>query len=119
MPENTHSSRRASWRAALRKALVPGLRAQGQDGGPPDLDELWRDFTTKLARFFGVGNRKGDAGGGNDRVGVFCKEPWGDIGRSSRDANDVCPALGHSNGQMLARECSSSVDQVRVHRYLA
>ncbi|MGN6529897.1 MAG: FtsH protease activity modulator HflK [Burkholderiaceae bacterium] len=69
MPENTHSSRCASWRAALRKALVPGLRAQGQDGGPPDLDELWRDFTTKLARFFGLGNRKGDAGGGGNGGG--------------------------------------------------
>ena len=56
---------------------------------------------------------------GDDRVGVSCEKPRGDIGRSSRYAKDMRPALGHSNGQTLARECSSSVDQVRVHRYLA
>ena len=48
----------------------PGPRAQGQgpNQGPPDLDELWRDFNRKLSGLFGgvknAGNR-GGFGGGN------------------------------------------------------
>jgi modulator of FtsH protease HflK len=43
--------------------------AQNQDGrkpedGPPDLDELWRDFNQRLGRLFGKGNGGGDSGGG-------------------------------------------------------
>jgi membrane protease subunit HflK len=43
-------------------------RAQNQDGrkpeeGPPDLDELWRDFNQRLSRLFGKGGG-GDSGGG-------------------------------------------------------
>lgn len=34
-------------------------RPQGQAGGPPDLDELWRDFNQKLGQIFG-----GKGGGG-------------------------------------------------------
>jgi modulator of FtsH protease HflK len=42
---------------------------QNQDGrkpedGPPDLDELWRDFNQRLGRLFGKGNGGGDSGGG-------------------------------------------------------
>ncbi|MHB1689832.1 MAG: FtsH protease activity modulator HflK [Thiomonas sp.] len=36
-------------------------RRPGQGGGPPDLDELWRDFNRKLNGLFG---RKGGGGGG-------------------------------------------------------
>lgn len=44
-------------------------RAQNQDGrkpeeGPPDLDELWRDFNQRLSRLFGKGGGSGDSGGG-------------------------------------------------------
>jgi len=35
---------------------------QGQAGGPPDLDELWRDFNQKLGQIFG-----GKGGGGGAR----------------------------------------------------
>jgi membrane protease subunit HflK len=64
MPENTsptstQSPRRRSW---LRKVLGP-LMAQGQEG-PPDLEEMWRDFTRKLSSFFGLGKRGGDPGNG-------------------------------------------------------
>jgi membrane protease subunit HflK len=38
----------------------PGQR--GPQGGPPDLDELWRDFNRRLAKLF---NRKGGSGGGS------------------------------------------------------
>jgi membrane protease subunit HflK len=42
-------------------------RPQGPNQGPPDLDELWRDFNRKLSGLFG-GKRRGgggDYGGGN------------------------------------------------------
>ena len=41
-------------------------RGQGNNQGPPDLDELWRDFNRKLGGLFGgVGNRgRGYSGGG-------------------------------------------------------
>ncbi|MCB2017886.1 MAG: FtsH protease activity modulator HflK [Hydrogenophaga sp.] len=43
-----------------------GQRPQGPNQGPPDLDELWRDFNRKLGGLFG-GNRGGTPrhGGGN------------------------------------------------------
>ena len=46
-------------------------RGQGPTQGPPDLDELWRDFNRKLGNLFGGsrnggrGNNKGSLGGGN------------------------------------------------------
>jgi membrane protease subunit HflK len=40
-------------------------RGKGQNEGPPDLDELWRDFNRKLGGLFGgKGRRGGDFGGG-------------------------------------------------------
>jgi membrane protease subunit HflK len=45
-------------------------RGQGPNQGPPDLDELWRDFNRKLGSLFGGsrnggrGNNKGPLGGG-------------------------------------------------------
>lgn len=45
-------------------------RPQGPNQGPPDLDELWRDFTRKLSGLFGGGqgggrNNRGSSGGGS------------------------------------------------------
>jgi membrane protease subunit HflK len=43
-------------------------RPQGPNQGPPDLDELWRDFNRKLGGLFGGkrrGGNGGDFGGGN------------------------------------------------------
>ncbi len=64
MPENTSPSaeRHPRRRALLRKVFGP-LLAQGQEG-PPDLEEMWRDFTRKLSSFFGVGKKGGDPGNG-------------------------------------------------------
>lgn len=45
-----------------------GGRDRGPDQGPPDLDELWRDFNRKLGGLFGGGkkpSRGGGSGGGN------------------------------------------------------
>jgi modulator of FtsH protease HflK len=50
-------------RALLRKVLGPFMAA-GQEG-PPDLEEMWRDFTRKLSSFFGLGKKGGgDPGNG-------------------------------------------------------
>ena len=65
MPENTSSSAAPSprRRTLLRKVLGT-LMAQGQEG-PPDLEEMWRDFTRKLSSFFGFGKKGGgDPGNG-------------------------------------------------------
>ncbi|HEX2542801.1 MAG TPA: FtsH protease activity modulator HflK [Caldimonas sp.] len=56
-----------------RRAGAPVLESTGGGGrndGPPDLDELWRDFNRKLTGLFGSrgnprrGNGSGDPGGG-------------------------------------------------------
>ncbi|MDO9280039.1 MAG: FtsH protease activity modulator HflK [Polaromonas sp.] len=48
-------------------------RPQGANQGPPDLDELWRDFNRKLGGFFGGAkggaNRPGASGGGGNAGG--------------------------------------------------
>ena len=57
MPENTSPSSAppARRRTSLRKVLGL-LMAQSQEG-PPDLEEMWRDFTRKLSSFFGLGKQ--------------------------------------------------------------
>ena len=64
MPENLSPSSAPSprRRTLLRKALGR-LMATGQEG-PPDLEEMWRDFTRKLSSFFGLGKKGGEPGNG-------------------------------------------------------
>jgi modulator of FtsH protease HflK len=54
----------------LNRRLRPGVTmANGRNDGPPDLDELWRDFNRKLSGLFpGKGGKagKGDGGRGDD-----------------------------------------------------
>jgi len=45
-------------------------RGQGPQQGPPDLDELWRDFNNKLGGLFG-GRKNGRGGGSNGGGGNF------------------------------------------------
>ena len=76
MSDATESNFGGRWRALMRAtgALFAGLapqRAQpmlnnGRNDGPPDLDELWRDFNRKLGGLFG--GQRGGRGGG-DRPG--------------------------------------------------
>ncbi len=47
----------------------------GRNEGPPDLDELWRDFNRKLGGLFG--NRGGGNRGGGNRGGFGGGEPGG------------------------------------------
>ncbi|HYR25223.1 MAG TPA: FtsH protease activity modulator HflK, partial [Aquabacterium sp.] len=62
-------ARRVTWVGArtLRQA-IPGLAGSqatynGRQDGPPDLDELWRDFNRKLSGVF-TGKGGGETGGG-------------------------------------------------------
>ncbi|OYU77639.1 MAG: protease modulator HflK, partial [Burkholderiales bacterium PBB5] len=65
---------------AARQLLAGVLRrpgammANGRNDGPPDLDELWRDFNRKLSGLFNGGKGNGqppqrDNGGGGDNNG--------------------------------------------------
>jgi len=40
------------------------LRPEGQQDGPPDLDQVWRDFSDKLGGLFGQKPRRGNGGNG-------------------------------------------------------
>ncbi|MBC7611202.1 MAG: FtsH protease activity modulator HflK [Polaromonas sp.] len=52
-------------------AAAPDKRpkAQGPNQGPPDLDELWRDFNRKLGGLFGGSKNAGARGRGNGNMG--------------------------------------------------
>ena len=64
MPENTpESSARLPRRHAFARKVFGRLLAQGPEG-PPDLEEMWRDFTRKLSSFFGGGKKGVDPAGG-------------------------------------------------------
>ncbi len=54
--------------ALLQRLARPLLMSNGRNDGPPDLDELWRDFNRKLSNLFGgKSGRPGPGnGGGND-----------------------------------------------------
>jgi membrane protease subunit HflK len=61
MPENTSSTSAPAPRPrALLRKVLGSFMAQGQEGGPPDLEEMWRDFTRKLSSFFGTGKKGGE-----------------------------------------------------------
>lgn len=45
-------------------------RGNGSNQGPPDLDELWRDFNRKLGGLLGGRGGNGGGGGGNRRGGT-------------------------------------------------
>jgi modulator of FtsH protease HflK len=52
-------------RLRLRRRLPEGVSLNnGRNDGPPDLDELWRDFNRKLSGLFGGKPRMGGSGGG-------------------------------------------------------
>jgi len=51
------------------------LRPRAQQDGPPDLDEVWRDFSNKLGALFGKKPRRGY--GGNGQGGNGMRQPPG------------------------------------------
>jgi membrane protease subunit HflK len=51
------------WRHLLAQRLRPMFNQGGRNDGPPDLDELWRDFNRKLGGLFG--NQRGGRGNGD------------------------------------------------------
>jgi modulator of FtsH protease HflK len=46
-----------------------GNKPTGPQGGPPDLDELWRDFNRKLGGLFGQAGKTGQGGNTNNTGG--------------------------------------------------
>ncbi|OZI23529.1 HflK protein [Bordetella genomosp. 9] len=48
------------WGRGNQNGSEPPRRPQGNGDGPPDLDEVWRDFNNRIAALFG---RKGNQGG--------------------------------------------------------
>jgi len=51
--------------APQRPVVVPPpQRPAGRQDGPPDLDEVWRDFSNKLGSLFGNKPRRGNGGNG-------------------------------------------------------
>lgn len=66
---------RGLWRVRRPIATQPAgfdLALNGRNDGPPDLDELWRDFNRKLGGLFGGrqgGSRGSGSGGGDDGGG--------------------------------------------------
>jgi len=65
MPANTSpSSAPTPRRRTFLRKVLGSFMATGQEG-PPDLEEMWRDFTRKLSSFFGLGKKGGgDPGNG-------------------------------------------------------
>jgi len=64
---------RDRFKTVLARVLAPllslndpqwGRRPGGSNQGPPDLDELWRNFNSRLSRLLGGRGGKGDEGGG-------------------------------------------------------
>mmetsp|Transcript_33125 Transcript_33125/g.53599 ORF Transcript_33125/g.53599 Transcript_33125/m.53599 type:complete len:416 (+) Transcript_33125:616-1863(+) len=76
MSSTSHTPPRSPW---ARRLMTPVARAagrllnSGRNEGPPDLDELWRDFNRKLSGLFGGragGNGNGSGGGSPDMKGA-------------------------------------------------
>ena len=57
--------------ALAARALAGGVFMSGKNEGPPDLDELWRDFNRKLGSLFGKG------GGDSQRPNRRASDPGG------------------------------------------
>jgi len=47
-----------------------GKRGSNNSGGPPDLDEIWRNVNRRINELFGRRNGGGDTGGGDPRTGL-------------------------------------------------
>lgn len=52
-------------------------RRPNQGGGPPDLDEVWRDFNNRLGALFGRKPRRGGNGNGSGGIGPGASLPKG------------------------------------------
>ena len=55
------------FRVSRLRAALAGWIFNNRNDGPPDLDELWRDFNRKLSGLFGGKGGGGGAGGGGNR----------------------------------------------------
>jgi len=58
----------------------PPRPGRGSNQGPPDLDELWRDFNRRLSSMFGGGNGRGGRRGGGKDFQPNMKAVWLGLG---------------------------------------
>ena len=86
---------RALFRAT--RALASGLiLSSGKNEGPPDLDELWRDFNRKLSGLFGgKGGASKGVGSGDNNAGDQASADAGTfhVGLKIRPATATTPAV--------------------------
>ncbi len=68
------AGRRAAW--LLRGRPAPSVMYNNRNDGPPDLDELWRDFNRKLSGLFS-GQGGGNDGNSGGSGGSFTPDPSG------------------------------------------
>src|SRR3546814_16911676 len=64
------------WGRGNNNGSEPPKRPKGNSDGPPDLDEVWRDFNNRIGSLFG---RKGGGGGNRpgNRGGITPPSPRG------------------------------------------
>ena len=74
-PEGTPASAGANPSRAIPRWWQRLWMASGRNDGPPDLDELWRDFNRKLSGMFGSGGGKGNGDSGGDDRGKGGLQP--------------------------------------------
>ena len=74
-PEGTPASAGANPSRAISRWWQRLWMASGRNDGPPDLDELWRDFNRKLSGMFGTGGGKGSGDSGGDDRGKGGLQP--------------------------------------------
>ena len=52
----------------------PQWGKRGNSGGPPDLDEIWRNFSRRANELFGRKGGNGDDGGNHEIGRASCRE---------------------------------------------
>jgi hypothetical protein len=129
---STFSSRWSELRQAaslLGAALFPGrfgraasrldepLRAQnGRGDGPPDLDELWRDFNRKLSGLFGGrgGGPRGGNGAGDPNGGPSFQPNLKSAGVGAALIGGVVVLIWLGSGVFIVQEGQQAVVTVSV-----
>lgn len=76
---------------------------QGDGGGPPDLDEVWRDFNNRLGSLFGRKAKRGGGSGGGNNGGSRPQLPKGSP-KSIAVIVVIAVALWLASGFMIVQE---------------
>jgi membrane protease subunit HflK len=113
-PVPPNSSDRTSVRTALRDRFVGRLRslipmASGRNDGPPDLDDLWRDFNQKLGGLFGQRRGSQPPEGGEGDGGSRGSMPRPPIGGGLGLIAGVVGAVWLGSGLFIVQEGHQAV----------